>query len=89
VSALDRERRTIWIADVHHGDGKRFGVQADEILTAFMELEAAILLVRRRPRRRSGPSSYPWRKPTSSGVITFQDVFCFCVLEVGVAEGSP
>jgi hypothetical protein len=24
VSAIDREGRTIWIADAHHGDGKRF-----------------------------------------------------------------
>jgi hypothetical protein len=27
VSALDREGRTIWIADAHRGDGKRFVVQ--------------------------------------------------------------
>jgi hypothetical protein len=41
VSALDREGRTIWIVDVH-GYGKRFIVGADEILTAFMELQRAI-----------------------------------------------
>ena len=35
VSALDLEGRTIWIADVHRGDGKRFVVHADEKLTAF------------------------------------------------------
>ena len=34
--------RTIWIADAHRGDGKRFVVRADETLTAFLELEAAI-----------------------------------------------
>jgi hypothetical protein len=34
--------RTIWIADAHRGDGKRFVVHADEKLTAFVELEAAI-----------------------------------------------
>jgi len=34
--------RTIWIADAHRGDGKRFVVHAEEKLTAFMELEAAI-----------------------------------------------
>jgi hypothetical protein len=34
--------RTIWIADAHRGDGKRFVVHADEKLTAFIELEAAI-----------------------------------------------
>ena len=42
VSAIDREGRTIWIADAHRGDGKRFIVRADEKLTAFVELERAI-----------------------------------------------
>jgi len=31
----------MWVADAHRGDGKRFIVRADEILTAFVELEAA------------------------------------------------
>ena len=35
VSAVNREGRTIWIADAHRGDGKRFIVRADEKLTAF------------------------------------------------------
>jgi hypothetical protein len=39
--------RTIWIADAHHDDGKRFVVHADEKLTAFIELEAAIRGLRR------------------------------------------
>ena len=34
--------RTIWIADAHRGDGKRFVVRAEEKLTAFLELESAI-----------------------------------------------
>jgi hypothetical protein len=42
VSAIASQGRTIWIADAHWGDGKRFVVHADEILTAFLELEAAI-----------------------------------------------
>jgi len=42
VSAIDREGRTIWIADAHRDDGRRFIVRADEILTAFLELERAI-----------------------------------------------
>jgi hypothetical protein len=42
VSALDLAGRTIWIADAHRGDGKRFIVHADELLTAFLEVEAAI-----------------------------------------------
>ena len=41
VSALDVEERTIWIVDAH-GYGKRFIVRAEEILTAFLELERAI-----------------------------------------------
>ena len=31
--------RTIFVADAHRGDGKRFVVRADEKLTAFLELE--------------------------------------------------
>ena len=42
VSAVDSEGRTIWIADAHRDDGKRFVVRADEKLTAFIELESAI-----------------------------------------------
>ena len=39
VSAVNSEGRTIWIADAHRGDGKRFVVHAEEKLTAFLELE--------------------------------------------------
>jgi hypothetical protein len=39
VSAIDSEGRTVWIADAHRDDGKRFVVRADEKLTAFLELE--------------------------------------------------
>jgi len=39
VAAVDRDGRTIWIADAHRDDGKRFVVRADEKLTAFVELE--------------------------------------------------
>jgi len=42
VSAVDSQGRTIWIADAHRDDGKRFGVRADEKLIAFLELESAI-----------------------------------------------
>jgi hypothetical protein len=42
VTAINSQGRTIWIADAHRGDGKRFVVHSDEKLTAFMELEAAI-----------------------------------------------
>jgi len=39
ASAIDSNGQTIWIADAHRGDGKRFVVRADEKLTAFLELE--------------------------------------------------
>jgi hypothetical protein len=42
VGAIDSNGRTIWIADAHRDDGKRFVVRADEKLTAFVELESAI-----------------------------------------------
>jgi hypothetical protein len=42
LSAVDSEGRTIWIADAHRGDEKRFVVRAEEKLTAFLELESAI-----------------------------------------------
>jgi hypothetical protein len=42
VSAIDSSWRTIWIVDAHRDDGKRFIVRADDILTAFLELETAI-----------------------------------------------
>jgi hypothetical protein len=41
VATVDREGRTIFVADAHRGDGKRFVVRAEEQLTAFVELEAA------------------------------------------------
>ena len=53
VSAVDRAGRTIWTADAHRGDGKRFIVRADEKLTAFLELESAIRAVE---AENSGPS---------------------------------
>jgi len=37
--------RTIWIVDAHRGDGRRFIVQADEKLSAFVELEREALTV--------------------------------------------
>jgi hypothetical protein len=51
VSAVDCERRTICIVDAHRGDGQRFIVRADEKLTAFVELESAVLQLRKRQSR--------------------------------------
>ena len=42
VSTVNSQGRTMWIADAHRDDGKRFIVRADEKLTAFLELETAI-----------------------------------------------
>ena len=42
VSAIDSNGGTIWIADAHRGDGKRFVVRSDEKLTAFLELQSVI-----------------------------------------------
>ncbi|PYJ34088.1 MAG: hypothetical protein DME88_06250 [Verrucomicrobia bacterium] len=39
---MDSNGRTIWIADAHRGNGKRFVVHAEEKLTAFLELKSAI-----------------------------------------------
>jgi hypothetical protein len=43
--------RTIWIVGAHRGDGRRFVVQADEKLTAFLELESSIRAARHRIKR--------------------------------------
>jgi hypothetical protein len=58
VSAIDSEGRTIWIADAHRDDGKRFVVHADEKLTAFLELEAAICVCRETPKVKHRRSKY-------------------------------
>jgi hypothetical protein len=42
VSAIGSNGRTIWIADAHRDNGKRFVVRAEEQLTALLELEATI-----------------------------------------------
>jgi hypothetical protein len=44
VSAINLNGRTIWIADAHRDDGKRFVVHSDEKLTAFLELERAVCI---------------------------------------------
>jgi len=41
LSAIDSQGRTVWIVDAH-GYGRRFIVRADEMLTAFVELQRAI-----------------------------------------------
>jgi hypothetical protein len=39
VATVDRDGRTIFVADAHRDDGKRFVARSDEKLTAFLELE--------------------------------------------------
>jgi hypothetical protein len=39
VATVDFNGRTVFVADAHCDDGKRFVVRADEKLTAFLELE--------------------------------------------------
>jgi hypothetical protein len=39
---VDARGRTIFVADAHRGDRKRFIVRADEKLTAFFKLESVI-----------------------------------------------
>src|SRR5436305_10915200 len=56
VSAIDSSGRTIWIADAHRGDGKRFVLRADEKLATFMELERRDFI---RLRLLSAPSCRP------------------------------
>ena len=48
VSAVDAEGRTIWIADAHRSEGKRYLVHADVKLTAFVELERSVWPSRKR-----------------------------------------
>jgi hypothetical protein len=54
VSAIDSNGRTIWIADAHRDDRKRFVVRADELLTAFLELQVAIIVS---PHRDKAPTA--------------------------------
>ena len=43
VATIDSNGRTIFVADAHRDDGKRYVVHADERLTAlFLERESAV-----------------------------------------------
>jgi len=42
VSTVDSNGQTIFVADAHRDNGKRFVVREHEKLTAFVELESAI-----------------------------------------------
>jgi hypothetical protein len=38
-SIIDEQGRSLFVVDAHRDNGKRFVVQSDELLTAFLELE--------------------------------------------------
>ena len=42
ATATDAQARCLFIVDAHRDDGRRFVVQSDELLTAFLELERAV-----------------------------------------------
>jgi len=42
VSTINSNGQTIFVADAHRDDGRRFIVHADEKLTAFLELGSAV-----------------------------------------------
>ena len=42
VATINSKGQTIFVADAHRDDGRRFVVHADEKLSAFVELESAI-----------------------------------------------
>jgi hypothetical protein len=43
VSTINSNGQTIFVADAHRDDGRRFIVHADEKLSAFVELERQVL----------------------------------------------
>lgn len=42
VSVLTGEGGRLFLVDCHRGDGKRFIVRSDEMLTAFLEVQAQV-----------------------------------------------
>jgi len=49
---VDSRARTIFVADAHRDDRRRFVVRADEKLTVFVELESAIRATKTRKSKR-------------------------------------
>ena len=80
VSAVDYNGRTIWIADAHRDDGKRFVVHAEEKLTAFLELESAIQAGGELPRQAGEifPNS-PDMKPSIPPALITLALVCFAL----------
>jgi hypothetical protein len=57
VATVDSNGQTIFVADAHRDNGKRFIVTADEKLTAFLELER---VTRESGRVEAGISDHVW-----------------------------
>ena len=68
VSAIDSNGRTIWIADAHRDDGKRFVVRADEKLTGFFRTRIRGSRLRRIVLTGSGDFSETPRRLPSFGI---------------------
>jgi len=49
------------VVDAHRGDGKRFVVRADELLAAFLELQAAIRAAESNSSRVNDDRRTPWK----------------------------
>jgi hypothetical protein len=100
VSAMNSNGRTIFFADAHRDDGKRFVVHDDEKLTAFVELQAAI---HRQPESSQRPTAKGPRCSTQragiapphaegeglSGVTSDRETFAFICVPAGVVGGVP
>jgi hypothetical protein len=54
VATVDRDGRTIFVADAHRGDGQRFVVRADEKLTAFYGIRIGDFAYQARPYMKLG-----------------------------------
>ena len=100
VSAIDSNGRTIWIADAHRGDGKRFVVRADELLTAASGITSgdsspARMVTkadRADPRcstQRAGIAPPHAEGDKSSGVSSDGELFAFISVPAGVVGGVP
>jgi hypothetical protein len=44
IASVDRQGRTIFVADAHRDDGKRFVARANDKFTAFLELQRAVCI---------------------------------------------
>jgi hypothetical protein len=64
VSTVDSRGRTVFVVEAHGDDGRRFVVRADELLTAFLELERQI----RTECAQVSPSPAP--TPSSDGSVS-------------------